>query len=265
MKPVSVDPGEASGPYCSVAHKKFGEQGCISCRAGSRTRLDALCRPCYVKAVITAPMIITVPEDHQSFWSIEKQFLQSWKHNTPCPDVRAIYKIVNTEERLGKYRQYQDTVEAQGKFVNMGKLRGNEKRRWHGTRRKCLLGDPGNTELCMDPRCLLCCIIRTSFDLKFYKKGKFGAGIYALSASSKSDEYSKNLNIHSNWKALLLNDVVIGNSKKLAQRSEMSSGVPSGYNSVTVKMNLSAVNYDTIFVYNEDAIRPSYLVMYESP
>ena len=71
----------------------------------------------------------------------------------------------------------------------MSKPRGNENRRWHGTRRKCNIGDKGVTGFCTDSKCSLCCIIKTSFDLKFFKGatgwGRFGAGIYTSSTSSK--------------------------------------------------------------------------------
>jgi hypothetical protein len=34
------------------------------------------------------------------------------------------------------------------------------------TKRRCLLGDPGHTELCTDSQCCLCNIIRNSYDMK---------------------------------------------------------------------------------------------------
>ena len=76
-----------------------------------------------------------------------------------------------------------------GKFEALGKSRGNEHRRWHGTKRKCNLGDPGNKTFCADSGCSLCCIIETSFDLRYFKAatgwGRFGRGIYTSSTSSK--------------------------------------------------------------------------------
>jgi hypothetical protein len=67
--------------------------------------------------------IIQVPEDHESYKSgtpmcvsfvedcthrtaVESQFKQSWRHNTICPEVRAIFKIINNEESLKKYEEY---------------------------------------------------------------------------------------------------------------------------------------------------------------
>lgn len=54
---------------------------------------------------------------------------------------------------------------------------------------KCKIGDKGVTGFCFDTSCLLCCIMRTSFNLSSFGKntnfGRFGAGIYASSTSSK--------------------------------------------------------------------------------
>lgn len=263
--PAFVHPSGASSPYCSITHKRFGEQGCISCRAAPSLKLGDLCHACYESGMTTAPMITMVPEDHESFRSVEKQFIQTWKHNTACPNVRAVYKIIGTEGSLKQYQRYLDTVEARGDFVSTGKSPGNEKRRWYGTKRKCLLGDPGCTELCMDPGCLLCCVIRTSFDPKFFEGGRFGAGIYTSSVSSKCNEYSGSMDVSSNLKPLLLSQVVVGNAKVLPQRNQALTAPPPGFDSVIGEVNPGALTYDKLVVYNNDAIRPSYLVMYGSP
>ena len=149
-------------------------------------------------------------------------------------------------------------MEDRGNFGALGKPRGNESRRWHGTKRKCNLGDPGKTTFCVDSECSLCCIIKSSFDLRFFKAatgwGRFGSGIYTSSTSSKfvsfqtngrlldvhltstfrSNDYSKNMGINSEWKALLLNKVVVGNGLKLSQNSTALTEPPSGYDSVSV-------------------------------
>ena len=83
----------------------------------------------------------------------------------------------------GKYRYFvfrssiilndlksRDQVESHGQFAQKGRTAGNENRRWHGTRRECTLGDKGNTSFCNSTTCSLCCILKTSFDLAFFKK-----------------------------------------------------------------------------------------------
>ena len=147
----------------------------------------------------------------------------------------------------------------------MGKSRGNENRRWHGTKRKCRLGDPGHTTFCAEAGCSLCRIIKLSFDVKFYKSGtgwgRFGHGIYTSSTSSKfvspsikraiiyvsgvevltsrANDYSKNVGITSGWKALLLNKVVVGNGKKLTRDLRSLVEPPPGYDSVSTLQNAS--------------------------
>ena len=84
---------------------------------------------------------------------------------------------------------HRDGVETRGNFAARGRSRGNENRRWHGTRRNCNIGDRGFTKFCTDPACSLCCILQSSFDLKYFKGatgwGRFGSGIYLSSTSSK--------------------------------------------------------------------------------
>jgi len=171
---------------------------------------------------------------------------------------------------MNQYQQYLDNVEATGNFIALGKPRGNEHRRWHGTKRKCNLGDPGNETLCADPECLLCCIIKTSFDLKDFKAGtgwgRFGRGIYTSFTSSKSNDSSKNVGINSEWKAMLLNEVVVGNCKRLNQGDNSLTQPPSGYNSVLAEaVPGGALDYDELVVYKSEAVRPLYLVMYRGP
>ena len=141
---------------------------------------------------------------------VEAQFKTSWRHPVcPCPPVRYIYKIVSNQASLDRYNAYRyadafsfispmasnfpvmrsDAVEARGQFKASGLSPGNEKRRWHGTRRVCQLGDKGHTSFCPSSSCLLCCIMKTSFDVnkcstKNGGAGNFGAGIYTSSTSS---------------------------------------------------------------------------------
>lgn len=137
---------------------------------------------------------------------------------------------------MARYKTYRDNIEAQRNFLASGRSPGNEQRRWHGTKRVCNLGEAGNTTLCTDNKCALCCIIRESFDIKYYKSntkwGRFGAGIYTSSTSSKSNDYSQSLGV-SSMKAMLLNKVVVGRGEKLIQDSPNLTAPPTaGYDSV---------------------------------
>lgn len=247
-----------------MTHKKWGDQGCISCRAAPRSSASVMCQICYEDALSMAPVLVEVPEDHSNYKSVETQFIQSWRHNTVCPEVKAVYKIIGTDANSNQYQRYLDWVESRGNFVAMGKSPGNEKRRWHGVRRKCRLGDPGNTTFCIDPGCSLCRITETTFDIKFSKGGRFGTGIYTSSSSSKSNEFCKNVGFTSELKALLLCRVVVGSGKKLIQDDTTLTEPPQGYDSVLGEVAPGALNFDRLVVYNNDAVRPSYLVIYES-
>ena len=150
---------------------------------------------------------------------------------------------------------YSNRVEAKRNFASKNQARGNEKRRWHGTTRKCRVGDKGVTTFCSNSSCALCCIMRSSFDLLFFAKktgrGRFGAGIYTSSTSSKfvpcssvtvelpsngfdrADTYSKN-DCTSNWKAMLLNNVVVGRGCKMTFDNATLTKPPAGYDSVSI-------------------------------
>lgn len=82
-----------------------------------------MCQLCYYKALLVAPVLIEVPEDHENYKSgtliisrslligtdrivVATQFKQSWRHNTICPEVRAVYKVINTAASLKKYETY---------------------------------------------------------------------------------------------------------------------------------------------------------------
>ena len=100
--------------------------------------------------------------------------------------------------------------------------------------------------------------------------------------TSRSNDYSKNVGINSEWKAMLLNNVVVGYGKKLTQRNNTLTAPPPGYDSVSVfrlvffvgaltgsqvlaEASPGKLNYDRLVIYDNTAIRPSYLVMYQSP
>lgn len=231
------------------------------------TAKSILCEACHDYALNEAPVIIEVPKDHKNYKGIKTQFKQTWKHKTTCPDIKVIYKIIVPETSMDQYLQYLDGVEARGNFAAKGKSPGNENRRWHGTKRKCRLGDPGHMGFCTETDCALCCIIKTSFDLKFFKSstgwGRFGQGIYTSATSSKSNDYSRNVGINSELKALLLNRVVVGNGKKLTSNNSSLTAPPAGFDSVLGEVG-GTLNYDELVVYQNDAVRPSYLVMYKS-
>uniref|UniRef100_A0A8H7XXW0 PARP catalytic domain-containing protein n=1 Tax=Psilocybe cubensis TaxID=181762 RepID=A0A8H7XXW0_PSICU len=262
--------------YCSLAHKTFvlrfeplGENLCLMCLQAPKMANSHFCsQPCIDDAESKGPMILEVPAGHVTFKSVADQFKASWRHvGTVCPPVRRVYKILAPPASLAAYNTYRSAVEARGQFVGSGRSEGNENRRWHGTRRVCNLGDKGHTQFCAASNCSLCCIIRTSYDISLWGKktgwGRFGKGIYTSSTSSKSNDYSHN-DCKSSLKAILLNKVVVGKGCKLLQDNTSLTAPPVGYDSVLAEKG-GSLNYDELVVYTNDAIRPSFLVMYDEP
>jgi len=62
--------------------------------------------------------------------------------------------------------------------------------------------------------------------------------------------------------AILLNKVVVGKGYKILNDNPSMTGPPAGYDSVLAEVG-GSLNYDELIVYTNDAVRPSYLVMYE--
>ncbi|KAJ7614089.1 hypothetical protein FB45DRAFT_802621 [Roridomyces roridus] len=238
------------------------------CRQNAKMSKSDFCsRVCTDGAASLAPIILEVPAGHVTFKSVQKQLTTSWRHpHKPCPPVRKVYKIILTRTSFNAYKSYQSRVEMAGQFVSLRRAPGNENRRWHGTKRACNLGDQGQTQLCSWPTCSLCSIIRCSFDIGLFGAktgwGRFGQGIYTSSVASKSDDYSQNQRF-SPLKALLLNKVIVGRGCKLTQDIVSLTAPPAGFDSVLGEKG-GNLNYDELVVYTNDAIRPSFLVMYDS-
>ncbi|KAF9463918.1 hypothetical protein BDZ94DRAFT_1217414 [Collybia nuda] len=267
QKTCFTNPNGSLADFCGQAHKTLGETICLMCRQAAKQPGSHFCgQACADDCEKAGPLLLEVPRNHITFKSVADQFKASWRHTgTTCPPVRRVYKIQARQASLASYNAYRASVEARGQFVAAGRSIGNENRRWHGTRRECTLGDKGNTKTCSSQTCSLCCIVRTSFDLSLWGKktgwGRFGKGIYTSSTSSKSNDYSQN-DCNSPFKTVLLNKVVVGKGCKMLQDSTSLTAPPAGFDSVLAEKG-GSLNYDELVVYRNDAIRPSFLVVYE--
>ncbi|THH08931.1 hypothetical protein EW145_g2388 [Phellinidium pouzarii] len=267
QKATYTDPSSGPSEFCSLKHKRLAEDACLWCKKATKQIRHFCSRSCAQSVQQISPGLLEVPEGHSTFKSVAEQFKISWRHtNKVCPTVRRVYKIIGTQASLDKYEAYRDSVEARGQFKASNRPAGNENRRWHGTRRECTLGDQGQTQFCGSTSCSLCCIAKTTYDLSFFKKrtswGRFGCGIYTSSTSSKSDDYSDNV-IKSPLKAILLNKVVVGKGCKMTHDNTTLTAPPSGYDSILAEKG-GSLNHDEVVVYTNDAVRPSFLVMYDS-
>ncbi|KAI0036653.1 hypothetical protein K488DRAFT_75869 [Vararia minispora EC-137] len=246
--------------YCS---KKRAAKAALS---KTREERDASDRSTPSPTVV--PGIVEIPKSDARFESISKQFRTSWRHKRAVPTVRAVYEVTSTSSAIAAYKVYRQSLETRESFRSRGLAEGNEQRRWHGTKRRCLLGDPGHIELCTDPECSLCNIIRHSYDMTHigfaFGASRFGRGIYTSSTSSKSDfPYTRNDGpaITSSFKAMLLNKVAAGIGFKTLNYTPNFLAPPPGYDSVIGEAG-STLNHDELVIYRSDAIIPSYLVVY---
>ncbi|KDR68590.1 hypothetical protein GALMADRAFT_78358 [Galerina marginata CBS 339.88] len=201
------------------------------------------------------------------FSTIEKNFSKGWKHsNKPKPKVHAVFKILSSDSNLKPYHRYRALVLSSPALRNRTKNPANEQLLFHGTNRFCRLGEDGSrVRLCNLSRCHLCCIIRNSFDVRKCgtknKFRRFGTGIYTTACSSKADDYTLNGDQSSKFQVQLVSRVVVGNPHKRRQNSTGLTEPPCGHHSVVGEPGVD-LNYEETVVYDNDAIRPAYLVVY---
>lgn len=264
---------EKGSKFCGDQHRKDavtkdGMPACILCKEYPKAISQFCGQKCLTQAHAQAPMLINVDQKDPMFANIVHQFDTSWRHtNKTKPTVVFVYKIVQSKQLMDAYLAYQNKVESEGNFKSQGKSAGNECRRWHGTKRLCNIGDnPAAPTLCAQATCAMCSILRSSFQVvKTNTSGRsfnrFGKGIYTSSTSSKAFDYSSN-GLASPYSMIMLTNVIVGQGHKLTQDSQALTAPPAGYHSVLGETG-GSLNYDELVVYNDDAIRPSWLVVYQ--
>lgn len=290
MKPVFVE-GTIVHPFCSrtcagifngTASGKQNQPGqnhqnprragdtCLLCNSHTKIEIDGkLSDFCSIRCrddvYESTPLLLEIPSEHEEFREIAELFQKKWLHppteKKPLPgEVIKLYKVYSRRSHMERFKAYKA-------------LKGNQRRRWHGTTRRCRIGDPGETDFCDDPSCAMCSILQNSFLVARAKlPGKadgtglrgfqrFGVGIYTSATSSKSFDYIKEYG-GSPYKAMMLTEVVMGNAIKVPHNDHSLTEAPPGYDSVIGEPNIT-VNYDEAVVYTNDAIRPEYLVIFE--
>ncbi|EGN91900.1 hypothetical protein SERLA73DRAFT_191870 [Serpula lacrymans var. lacrymans S7.3] len=263
-KPVYKPKNGKAGKYCSRSHVELAKVACLVCHKRKRYGKYPFCgKACARQVERRAPTLLEVPAGHVMFRDVENQFKKSWRSGNP-PPIKKLYKLIERNSSVVKYTRYRASVEARGHFRRRKLAAGNERRRWHGTRRECKVGDPGNRHFCGSATCSLCIIMRTSFDLskagKNYTSLRFGPGIYTSSTSATAGGYCRNVQA-SPYKALLLAKVVVGRTIKPDQDHNDWKAPPKGYDSVVAKG--TAAGGDELIVYTNDAARPSYLIVFQ--
>ncbi|GLB40706.1 putative poly(ADP-ribose) polymerase catalytic domain [Lyophyllum shimeji] len=213
--------------------------------------------------------ILHLPATDPLYDFVEKRFEKGWKHpDKPKPPVHAIFKIQLTKENLEAYQKYRTRVEA-SPIVRVHPNSRIEKLLFHGTNRRCLLADDkSRTRLCELPECHLCRIVGSSFDIAKcgmkHQFRRFGTGIYSTSCSSKADDYVVDGAKKSTFRVMLASRVIVGKPFKRRQNGTGLTGPPPGYHSIVGKPGIH-LNYPETVVYDNDAIRPAFLVVYGFP
>ncbi|KZP04321.1 ADP-ribosylation [Athelia psychrophila] len=210
--------------------------------------------------------LLPLEKSSPSYSRVEKLFNKGWKHNQKAkPHVFAVYKIISPEGTLKPYLDYLATVQASPSIKAAGKTE-IESLLFHGTKRSCLLGENSkHSRLCGSSKCSVCSIIRGSFDIEKcgskHKFMRFGEGIYSTSCSSKADDYSSNGSAEAGLKVLIVSRVVVGKSLKRKMNATNLTELPCGYHSLVGEPG-EDLNYSETVVYDNDAIRPAYLMVY---
>ncbi|KAG6372556.1 hypothetical protein JVT61DRAFT_7666 [Boletus reticuloceps] len=250
---------------------------------------------CGQSAARSAPELKYLYPHHELSVTIATQFMRCWSIG-PRPTVLAVYTITWTESSQRSFKQYRDAVEFRGQFKRNGFFPGNEQKRFRSTVRACTLGEGANVSPCYNEACWMCETIRCGFEPHLQRKRsvpsyvsvfpvdspkavflmvfasrngpgiRLGAGIYTSHSSSKAAQYAENIHDpESRIKAMLVCRVVIGTPFVTCQEDPTIRSPPLGYDCVYGEPgDHSAFREDEYVVYNADAIRAAYLVLYET-
>ncbi|KAG9025764.1 hypothetical protein FRB95_009790 [Tulasnella sp. JGI-2019a] len=177
------------------------------------------------------------------------------------PEVHRIFAIRQVESGLqDEYDQYRSRI--QGEVLL-----------FHGTSRKCRVGDPDMaSELCGNKTCALCSIMYGGYDItRSNPTGLLGQGLYSAALSSKATSYSKNAEDTpaegSEFKAVMINAVSLGKSYQTSTSTISWDPSPSylppfRYDSVHGYVDTgSPFDTDELVVYQNDALRPAFLII----
>lgn len=263
--------GTSRTSFCSGTHHLEAVRSeeidlCLWCGERPKVTIDGelsdFCSiECREEVYSSAPLILSVSEDTESFTDVLAQFKDQWKHPSPAPSIVKIWKIYCNKDLTDKFQSYKLAVERRTGYPG-----GNIKRRWHGTSRACTIGDrERRSKLCRNESCSLCGIIRKSFVINRELRGTamYGAGIYTSATSSKASDYAVQRG-KSPYRALLLNEVVMGKTIRMATPDGNLVEPPAGFDSIIAEPGI-VLRFDEAIVYRDEAIRPLFLVIYEVP
>lgn len=190
----------------------------------------------------------------QEYSTVTSQFMSSWTKKSPPPQscFRAVFYIdsVKIEKR---YTEYQSTLQGGA----------NEMQLFHGAPLRCNI--TSTKALCTSSSCAVCGVSRAGF--KSHKIAthvqfqRIGRAFYFAPNSSKCHEYTEGAN---GCRALLLCDVAQGRVHMATADMTSLTSPPSGYDSVSASpSHHRGMNYPEVAVYQEAAVMPRYIVVYQ--
>ncbi|CAG8533997.1 13634_t:CDS:2 [Funneliformis mosseae] len=252
---------------------------CLKCKEEYTPFKKEFCVECEDWVKENGPCVIKLSKHSDKYEDVSNQFEYSWKHvSKALPRIHTIYKIFPDEQIKSLYNVHRNYIEKLRKLEGRpfpkgdGKrlmTKGNEQRRFHGTKMECRLGVETDA-LCSNSNCAVCRIITEGYKLDFAKSSrfgcqKFGEGIYFSGTSSKSDDFNSKSLITSEgikYKVMFLNKVIVGRTFELTQADKTLTGPPNNYDSIVGEPG-TLLNYDELVVYDESACIPQYLIVYE--
>jgi len=134
--------------------------------------------------------------------------------------------------------------------------------RWLVISRECSFGNPGDVEPCSSNKCLLCCIVRSSF-----RRLDFPSGITTSGLNRTVERYRGGREASSKIAAWA--EVVVGREAEMTRRELQDDGPTKPLRNadsvhvIGVRNDGSKLDLDDIVVYDGDAVRPRYLISYE--
>jgi len=127
---------------------------------------------------------------------------------------------------------------------------------WLVISRECGFGDPGDLEPCSSKKCLLCCIVRSSFH-----RLDFPSGITTSGLNRTVERYRGGRKASSKIAALA--EVIVGREAEMTHHELLHDGHPKPPRNADAVHVIGRNGGRDIVVYDGDAVWPHYLISYE--
>ncbi|KAF8185729.1 hypothetical protein BJ912DRAFT_973020 [Pholiota molesta] len=243
---------------------------CLVCRGAPKRPDHQFCsRNCTQAAASKAPELLRVPKGHVLHDNVTKLWADKWHDSThPCPPIAKIYLITWTADMRASFDNYRDEV---ARKRNTPADKPKEIKCFRSERRACHLGDSEfSKSLCTNPSCRLCAVIKTGFRVSLESQRQqvarganngvpFGGGIYMNAGPNEALEYAKDHGNGSEYHAVLVTRTVLGNMQTLSVEDHGRMSPDRGYDAVQRRADGGgSLEY---VVYDENAVRPAYLIM----